>query len=57
MSKLNVNENGVKIVLGFLEAKFDSNNELLAWEDDNGAYHDSGWHNSWDDSSWTDSHK
>ena len=27
----------------------------MTWEDENGTYHDSGWHQSWPDG-WRDSH-
>lgn len=27
------------------------------WEDEGGAYHDSGWNQSWPDGDWRDSHR
>jgi hypothetical protein len=31
-------------------------NDQNGWTDENGAYHDEGWNQSWHDGGWTDSH-
>lgn len=47
------NTNGYRVITQGLE---NINLNISEWEDEGGAYHDSGWNQSWPDGDWKDSH-